>query len=86
MKTTITDFQRSFRQVRAVADRGETVVIEGAGVPYVFERQPAAEANPFIGLEGVFGAVALGKKKGTNRDKIRARLAAKRGRRGRRAA
>lgn len=85
MKTTLTEFQRSFRQAREAADRGESVYVEAEGQTYVFEKR-VAEVNPFVGLEGVFGAVALGQKNGSNREKIRERLAAKNDRRGRRAA
>jgi hypothetical protein len=77
VKTNLTDFQRSFRQAREAADRGESVIIEGDGRRYVFEIAGAAR-NPFEGLEDVFGAVKLGKKNGTHRQRIRARLAAKR--------
>jgi hypothetical protein len=79
VKTNLTDFQRSFRQAREAADRGESVIVEGEDRSYVFEMlgQPR---NPFAGLEDVFGAVRLGVKKGTHRERIRARLAAKRSR------
>lgn len=79
MKTNLTDFQRSFRQAREAADRGESVLIEGDGRRYVFETL-GEPRNPFEGLKDVFGAVHLGAKKGTPRERIRARLAAKRGR------
>lgn len=79
VKTTITQFQRAFREARAAADRGESVIIEADGKTYVFEVM-APPRNPFEGLKGVFGSVSLGKKKGTHREQIRARLAAKRSR------
>jgi len=77
MKTNLTDFQRSFRQAREAADRGESVIIEADDRSYVFELM-GQPRNPFEGLEGVFGAVRLGRKKGAHREQIRARLAAKR--------
>jgi hypothetical protein len=79
MKTNLTDFQRSFREAREAADRGESVIIEAEGRRYVFELM-GEPRNPFQGLEDVFGAVHLGPKKGTHRERIRARLAAKRSR------
>jgi len=77
MKTNLTDFQRHFRRAREAADRGETVVIEGEDRRYVFELM-GEPRNPFEGLEDVFGAVRLGRKKGTHREQIRARLVAQR--------
>ncbi len=79
MKTSMTEFQRSFRLVREAADRGESVIIEGGGRRYVFEMM-GEPRNPFAGLENVFGGVNLGAKKGTHREQIRTRLAAKRSR------
>jgi len=79
VKTNLTEFQRSFRQAREAADRGESVIIEGEGRRYVFEVM-SEPRNPFEGLGDVFGAVRLGAKKGTHRERIRERLAAKRGR------
>ncbi len=76
MKTSLTAFQRGFRRARAAADRGESVIIEGEGRRYVFETLTEAR-NPFEGLEDVFGAVRLGPKEGTSRERIRSRLAAK---------
>ncbi len=76
MKTTLTDFQRAFRTAREAADRGESVIIEGDGCRYVFELV-AEPRNPFEGLSDVFGAVNLGPKKGTHRERIRERLAPK---------
>lgn len=55
------------------------MIIEADGKTYVFEVM-APPRNPFEGLKGVFGSVSLGKKKGTHREQIRARLAAKRSR------
>ena len=86
MKTTLTQFQRDFRKAREAADRGDSVVIAGENGTYVFERRAAASENPFVGLEGVFGAVSLPKDSIPLREKIRHRLAAKHRHRGRRAA
>lgn len=76
MKTDLTKFQREFRAAREAADRGESVIIEGDGRRYVFE-ELSEPRNPFEGLTGVFGAVALGEKKGDHRGRIRQKLAAK---------
>jgi hypothetical protein len=73
METTITAFQRGFKKARAEADKGQPVVITGGAVQYIFMRRHA-EANPFEGLENVFGSVALGRASGKPREKIRARL------------
>jgi hypothetical protein len=77
VKTTLTDFQRSFRKAREAADRGETVIIESDGNRYVFESM-SEPTNPFQGLEDLFGQVNLGKREGSSREKIRERLAKKR--------
>ena len=76
MKTNLTDFQRSFRLAREAADRGESVVIEAEGRRYVFELM-SEPRNPFADLTDVFGAIRRAQKKGTHRERIRARLAAK---------
>ncbi|MGA3170590.1 MAG: hypothetical protein ABSE62_06210 [Chthoniobacteraceae bacterium] len=76
MKTNLTSFQREFRRAREAADRGESVIIEAGDRRYVFEAL-GEPGNPFKGLEDVFGAVHLGVKKGTHRERIRQRLAAK---------
>jgi hypothetical protein len=86
MKTTLTQFQRDFRKAREAADRGDTVVIAGECGTYIFERRAAVSENPFVGLEGVFGAVSLPKDSAPLREKVRRRLAAKHRHRGRRAA
>ena len=86
MKTTLTEFQRSFRKAREVADRGDTVVVTGEGGDYVFERRAAVSGHPFEGLEGVFGAVALPKESIPLREKVRRRLDQKNSHRRRRAA
>jgi hypothetical protein len=86
MKTTLTGFQRSFRQAREAADRGDAVIIEAEGGQYVFERRAAASDNPFDGLEGVFGAVSLTQNPRSLREKPRQRLAEKNGHRRRRPA
>ncbi len=85
MKTTLTEFQRAFRQAREAADRGEQVLVQGESGDYIFERRPTATGNPFTGMEGVFGAVKL-QDQAPLREKIRRRLAAKHRHRGRRAA
>lgn len=77
MKTNLTDFQRSFRLAREAADRGESVIIEAEDRRYVFELA-SESANPFEGIEGVFGAVRLGRKKDTHRERLRDRIRAKR--------
>lgn len=76
MKTSITDFQRNFRRAREAADRGDRVVVVGESGEYVFERRTAPQANPFAGLEKVFGAVKLPPGKGSLRDKVRRRITA----------
>jgi hypothetical protein len=86
MKTTLTEFQRSFRKAREAADRGDSVVITGENGDYVFERRAVISANPFVGLEGVFGAVALPRESTSLREKIRRRLGQKNHHRRRRAA
>lgn len=86
MKTTLTEFQRSFRKAREAADRGDSVIVAGEGCDYVFERRAPGPTNPFAGLEGVFGAVALRQGSAPLREKIRHRLRQKNSHRGRRAA
>jgi hypothetical protein len=78
MVTTITAFQRGFREARETADRGQPVLITSGDAEYIFMRHHHAGANPFKGLEDVFGAVSLGTTTQTHREKIRARLAANR--------
>lgn len=73
---TLIEFQRSFKSARKAADKGESVIIEADGQPYVFETL-GEPRNLFTGLRGVFGAVKLAKKKGTHREQIRRRLAKK---------
>jgi hypothetical protein len=77
VKTTVTDFQRNFRQLREAADRGESVVITSERGDYIFERRAAASSHPFAGLENVFGAVALLTDATPLREKIRRRLSEK---------
>lgn len=79
MKITLTEFQRSFRKVREAADRGDSVIVKGESGDYVFERRAATSEHPFVGLEDVFGAVTLPQDKTPLREKIRHRLAEKRG-------
>lgn len=86
MKTTLTEFQRSFRKAREAADRGDSVIVTGEGGEYVFERRAASSDNPFVGLEGVFGAVTLPQNKKSLSEKTRQRLAQKNSHRRRRAA
>jgi hypothetical protein len=86
MKTTLTAFQRNFRQAREAADRGDTVIVSGEHADYVFERRAASSDNPFTGLEGVFGVVTLPRDHTTIRDKVRQRLTAKNRHRRRRTA
>ena len=77
MKITLTEFQRNFRRVREAADRGDSVIVKGENGDYLFERRAALTDHPFVGLEGVFGAVKLPRHKGSLREKIRRRLGAK---------
>lgn len=86
MKTTLTAFQRNFREAREAADRGDTVVVVGEQGDYVFERRAATSDHPFAGLEGVFGAVTLPRKRTPLRDTVRRRLAEKNSHRRRRTA
>jgi hypothetical protein len=87
MKTTLTDFQRNFRQAREAADRGDSVIVTGEHAVYLFERRAAtSDDDPFAGLEGVFGAVTLPRDHATLREKVRHRLAAKNRHRRRRTA
>jgi hypothetical protein len=74
MKTTLTEFQRNFRKAREAADRGEPVIVKGENGEYLFERRSVPTDHPFVGLEGVFGAVKLPRNRGSLRDKIRRRL------------
>ena len=86
MKTTVTEFLRSFRQAREAADRGDSVIVKGESGDYVFERRASTSDHPFVGLEGVFGAVSLPQGKTPLNEKVRRRLAEKNGHRRRRAA
>ena len=74
MKTTLTEFLRSFRKAREAADRGDSVIVKGENGDYVFERRAAVTDHPFVGLEGVFGTVALKQDKRSLREKVRSRL------------
>ena len=51
MKTTLTEFLRSFRKAREAADRGDSVIVKGENGDYVFERRAAGSGHPFVGLE-----------------------------------
>jgi hypothetical protein len=42
MKTTLTEFLRSFREAREAADRGDSVIVKGENGDYVFERRAAS--------------------------------------------
>jgi hypothetical protein len=86
MKTTLTEFQRSFRKAREAADRGDTVIVKGENGDYVFERRIATSDHPCVGLEGVFGAVTLPQEKTPLNEKVRRRIAEKNGHRRRRTA
>jgi dihydrodipicolinate synthase/N-acetylneuraminate lyase len=86
VKTTVTDFQRHFRQAREAADRGDTVIVTGEHGDYVFERLAATADHPFAGLDGVFGAVTLPREHTRLREKVRRRLAVQDRRRRRRTA
>jgi hypothetical protein len=86
MKITLTEFQRSFRKAREAADRGDSVVVKGENGDYVFERRVTTSDHPFVGLEGVFGAVALPQDKTPLSEKVCHRLAEKNGYRRRRTA
>jgi hypothetical protein len=59
METDLTTFQRNFREARAAADRGETVMVKSAGGDYVFSRISKKPERPFADLEPFFGAVHL---------------------------
>ena len=54
MKTTLTKFQREFKKARQAADAGVSVFIDGGEARYVFMKE-IPDANPFAGLEDVFG-------------------------------
>jgi hypothetical protein len=87
MRTTLTEFQRNFRKAREAADRGDSVIVKGEnGGEYLFERRAVRSDHPFVGLERVFGVVSLPQEKGSLRDKVRRRLAAKNSHRRRRTA
>jgi hypothetical protein len=86
MKTTLTEFQRNFRKAREAADRGDPVIVKGENGEYLFERRSVPTDHPFVGLEGVFGAVKLPRSRGSLGDKVRRRLSAKDGNRRRRTA
>ena len=86
MKTTLTEFLRSFRKAREAADRGDSVIVKGESGDYVFERRAVTSDHPFVGLEGVFGAVTLPQDKIPLNEKVRHRLAEKNSHRRRRTA
>ncbi|HTY49587.1 MAG TPA: hypothetical protein VMB48_07840 [Steroidobacteraceae bacterium] len=77
MKLSLTEFQRSFRKAREAADNGDRVIVMGGRTDYVFERRAVSTDHPFAGLEGVFGAVNLGRRPESLRDQVRNRLATK---------
>ena len=74
MKTTLTEFLRSFHKAREAADRGDSVIVKSKDGEYVFERRAASEDHPFVGLDDVFGAVTLPQDKTSLRVKVRRRL------------
>ena len=86
MKTTLTEFLRSFRRAGEAADRGDSVIVNGENGDYVSEPRAVSSDHPFVGLEDVFGAVTLQQDKTSLREKVRRRLAEKNGHRRRRAA
>ncbi|MGH8320233.1 MAG: hypothetical protein ACREUL_20070 [Steroidobacteraceae bacterium] len=86
MKISLTEFQRNFRKAREAADGGDAVIVMGEHGEYLFERRSKASEHPFEGLEGVFGAVRLGRRTESLRDQVRNRLAAKNHHRRRRTA
>ena len=77
METTLTDFQRNFRNARAAADRGETVTVKSGPVAYLFVRAGQTPKQPFADLEPLFGVVRLPSKKESHRETIRRRLKAR---------
>lgn len=77
MKISLTEFQRNFSKAREAADPGDLVIVTGEHGEYLFERRRKASDHPFKGLEGVFGAVQLGRRTESLRDQVRNRLAAK---------
>jgi hypothetical protein len=86
MKISLTEFQRNFRKAREAADSGDVVIVKGEHGDYLFERRTGAPDHPFEGLEGVFGAVSLGRREESIRDQVRHRLATKNHHRRRRSA
>jgi hypothetical protein len=86
MKITLTEFLRGFRKVREAADRGDTIIVNGENGDYIFERRASTTEHPFVGLDGVFGAVTLVQEKGSLSEKVRRRVAEKNGHRRRGAA
>jgi hypothetical protein len=79
MKTSLTEFQRNFRKAREAANRGDRVIVKGEKGEYLLERRSAPAEHPFVGLEGVFGAVKLPRDEVSLRKKIRPRLGKKSG-------
>ena len=73
MHTTLTTFQRRFAEVRAAADRGETVLIQAAGAEYMFHRRPK-KGNPFADLSHLCGVIALPRSRASSRERIRSHL------------
>jgi hypothetical protein len=71
METTVTTFQRKFRQARAAADRGETVIVKSGKVSYEFTRRSDKPKRPFAGLEHIMGITRLGRTDLNPREKIR---------------
>ena len=78
METTVTEFQRKFREARAAADRGETVVVKSGAVSYEFYRRSDKPERPFSDIEKLFKPLHLGRTDISPREKIRNRLKARR--------
>ena len=53
---TVTQFQRQFKKARQEADSGFSVLVQGDGTRYVFEKYVPNE-NPFEGMEHIFGPI-----------------------------
>jgi hypothetical protein len=77
MKISLTEFQRNFRKAREAADKGDTVIVKGEHGDYLFERRTVTSDHPFEALEGVFGALSLGRREGSLRNQVRGRFSAK---------
>ena len=75
METTLTSFQRQFKEARKAADRGETVAIKADDdSEYIFFRRVKGPTQPFSDLEKLFGVVSLNRNPESSRERIRRRL------------